>query len=1081
MKKLLLMFLILSFVLTSLPAVSYADIVPGANASTVGPTEMPDSNIFEDTGTLFDREAYAEWLVQGTPEIVTSEILEGNAAFVVNSKWCWNRDKRQQLGSEPIFDANGQMLVPTASVKNVLGVDISGRYATESQIKNALGGKMKSFTDPRGFMIFGSNVDKVIDKNPLGVKTISERMYRSYYDVQMCIAKITWNDVSPTKEDWQTARDKVYAAITLTGELGDYEKRYINDLVEEVSGYLENLTLNTDTLLPFGDTSLYQGFARLVTMGRLYCIERDYGLDYIDRAMLKSKCIALFDFLADNHMSKNKTMDSNWFYNRITYPQCLSKFMIMFYDELGRDRINQVCADMMVRTGSNLVGNYRVKFDYSTDGTPGTPNTYSNYTNLLWQTSTNYCIYLLVENTARINDCLKYATGIFEVITNSANSNVGTGNDGVYNDGSFVFHTCYSYNTGYGYSFVSTIGPMVDMTAGTVFDIQNLYGFSNLYDWIEKSWMPFIYKNARTKITSGREKAQGLSGKANIMVKSLLLVAKNAHDAEGKEKIVSLLKPLVDEYYDDYKAYERVPIVYYYEHPTLNAAINPLLDEIKASKDVKKVEPYNYAYYNMDKFVHKRDDYTFMLSMSSERIDKYEAINNEGYTDWYIGDGMTYLLQDSEQYLLDWWAYVDRYAIPGTTVDSQKRNPAQSSYAQVRPDNEWAGGASDGMNAVAAMKLPTVATGKSTYNTGTKSYFMLDDKIVCMGTGILGGYGDVYTTVENYRDLKKAPEGSDAERENGYTEVSVDGEKLPFVFDSKIKYENPKYISLNNDRGYLFFGSNSVTVERAVKDKGYAGLDKTANEEAYDVPFVTIKAEHGTDPKNASYCYAIIPSKTEQEVRELSENPGFEIVEQSESRHVIKLDDGTVMANLFSGGELEGFSFKNPCSVIIKPDGQNKKLYVAEPTQKLKTLLITVPDGGTAVCENAVISGNNVKLNAGTIWGSTYEIDYRVSSEDEEQSGYNGRNNGFINVWDLTLNIGSGTVSTKLYAKSLVGLPLKYEIVSKEKINGNAYINNGRLFYTPNAAKGDSDTVNIKVTDSENHSLEYKIVFRITN
>ena len=619
------------------------------------------------------------------------------------------------------------------------------------------------------------------------------------------------------------------------------------------------------------------------------------------------------------------------------------------------------------------------------------------------------------------------------------------------------------------------------MTAGTVFDIQNLYGFSNLYNWIEKSWMPFIYKNARTKITSGREKAQGLSGKGNVMVKSLLLVAKNAKDQAGKEKILSLLKPLVDEYYDDYKAYEKVPIVYYYVHPTLNEAINPLLDEIKESTDVKKVEPYNYSYYNMDKFVHKRDDYTFMLSMSSERIDKYEAINNEGYTDWYISDGMTYMLQDSSQYLLDWWAYVDRYKIPGTTVDSQYRNPTYSSYAQVVPNNQWAGGASDGLIGVAAMKLPSVAMSKTSYVAGTKSYFMLDDKIVCMGTGISGGDGAVYTTVENYKDLKRASDTQTSERENGYTEVSVDGEKVPFTYDSKMNYKNPKYISLNNDRGYLFFGDNDVVVERAVSDKLYAGLDKTKNEEAYDIPFVTITAEHGVDPKNATYCYALIPSKTEDEVKALSENPGFEIIEQSEKRHVIKLDDGTVMANLFVSGELEGFDFKNPCSVIIKPNGQGKKLYIAEPTQKLKTLLINIPDGATAVCENAVISGNSIKLNAGTLWGSTYEIDYYPESVEVSDNIYDGRTDGHIRVWDLSLNIGNGSVSTKLYAKSVMNLPLKYEIASGDKLNGSAYIKDGRLYYTPNTANGTSDTVTIKVTDSQNNSMEYNIVFGITN
>ena len=399
--------------------------------------------------------------------------------------------------------------------------------------------------------------------------------------------------------------------------------------------------------------------------------------------------------------------------------------------------------------------------------------------------------------------------------------------------------------------------------------------------------------------------------------------------AEGKATIERLLKPLVDEYYNDYIAYERIPILYDHTHATVNPEIRPLLDHIKDELPAEEVEPYNYAYYNMDTFVHKRDDYTFMLSLSSERIDKYEAINNEGYTDWYIADGMTYLLMDSEQYIIDWWGSVDRYAIPGTTVDSSERNPYGSSYATIRPNNAWAGGASDGTIAVAAMQLPSVAAGKTSYVDGTKSYFMLDDKIICMGTGISGGQGEVYTTVENYESRDAAPADAEAVREDGYTPVTVDGQEVPYVFDSKLSYQNPQYISLNNDRGWVFFGDNDVTVERVVQNKRYAGLDKTPTESAYDVPFVTVKIEHGGSPQNETYGYVIMPNKTEAELAEYAGNPDFEVLEQTDARHVIQLYHGTIMANLFEPGTLEGIQFKNPCSVILKPAGLGDGAFIS--------------------------------------------------------------------------------------------------------------------------------------------------------
>lgn len=1092
MKKYISVILTISFLFALLPLNAFAEnYSAGANVGTVSVRELPDAGIFESTGTVFKRDAYADWLVSGTPDVLVMNMLEDNVAFVVGSKYCWNRTKREEMTISPIFNEKGEMLIPASSINKVFNVGILGEYATEKQILSGLSG-WEAFTDPRGFMIFSKNIDGIINRDVAVEGDISYRHYRSYYDIQACIGKITWNDVTPGKDDWKLARKKVYTALTLPENcvIGSYEEKYIKELTASVKGYISKLTLDEETLLPFSDTTLYQAFVRLVDMARLYSIERDYNRNDIDRQLLKDSCINLFNFLQKHWIGQNKTLDSNWFYNRITYPLAMANFMIMFYNELGSDRINEVAADLMIRTGSNLISYYQVPFKRYTNGTVGEPtNSYSNYTNLLWQTATNYTLYLLVENTERINDVLKYSTGIFEVVRNSSELNVPMLKDGVYSDGSFIFHGWYPYNMGYGYSFIGTLGPMVAMTSGTVFDYQNIYGFSRVYDWIEKSWMPFVYANARIKITGGREKAQGLSGKGNIMVKSLLLIAQNAKDSIGKEKILQLLKPLVDEYYNDYIAYERVPIVYFYVHPSINAETRGLLDHIKNNVEATEVEPYNYSYYNMDKFVHKRDDYTFMLSMSSERIDKYEAINNEGYTDWYISDGMTYLMQDSNQYILDWWSYVDRYAIPGTTVDSQVRSSTASSYATIRPNNSWAGGASDGTVAVAAMELPTVANNKSSHVRGTKSYFMLDDKIVCMGTGISGGKGEVYTTVENYEDTALPPDDITPVRKNGYTAVSVDGVGVPYTFDEKVTYENPEYISINNDRGWIFFGDNNVSVERAVKNKRYAGLDKTVNQNAYDVPFITVKIHHGEDPENQKYGYVIVPSKTENEIKSMLENPGFEVVEQSLQRHVIKLSDGTVMANLFAVSELNGFKFKNPCSVIMRPNGEGWKLYVAEPTQKLKLLMINTPEEGMVFGDSVSYEDKEIFVSVGRDFGSTYEVNYVPFSKEintgnnllwSAETDFLGNSTDYIRTWDLNLSIGDGPVSTKLYAQSLTGNNLSYSISNPKEIKGSAYVKENRLYYVPNSAAV-CDVVKIKVSDLSGNSSEYTVTFEQIN
>ena len=591
--------------------------------------------------------------------------------------------------------------------------------------------------------------------------------------------------------------------------------------------------------------------------------------------------------------------------------------------------------------------------------------------------------------------------------------------------------------------------------------------------------MPFIYSNARMRITVGREKAAGLSGKGNVMVKSLLMFAAHSHSKTGKEEIERQLKPLVDQYYDEYMNYERIPIMQIYVHPAANAEIQTELDYVKNEVGARTVKPYSNMYYNMDKAVHKRDAFTFMLSMCSERISNYEAINNEGYTDWYTANGMTYLLMDDEQYKDNWWEYVDRYCMPGTTVDTQKLNSTYSNYGTVLPDNKWAGGASDGMIAVGGMEMPSNIQNRTANITGKKSYFMLDNEVVCMGTGISGGTGEVSTIVENYLDTKAAPEDANATRKDGYTEVVVDGESLPFEFDKRTDFDGAKYVSLNNDRGWVFFNGSKISVMRAVDRKGYTGSGKEETKEGHDVPFVTVKAEHGTDPKNASYGYVILPNRTAEQVAEYADNMSFTVVEQSDKRHEILLKDGTIMANLFEPGVVDGITFKNRCSVIIRPVGDCKRVYVSDPTQSANTLFIGLPDNGGVTGERLTLANKTVEINAGANYGKTFSFLYvpeGAKDGDIWSAEAEGTGNGKIKTWSLKIKSSLIPLSTKLYAQSEENSDITFEAVDTESLKGRVYVEGDRLYWLPpTGSEPIQDAIKLRATDAAGNTADFTV------
>lgn len=1063
-----------------LPTAVFAEY--GSNIGTITTSDTPDASIFDDSGTVHDRAAWTEWAKEGTPDVLAHKMLDGNVAFVTKTSRFWNKTAVETAAGTPYFDENGKMVIPAEAFGRALGVTVSGDYITEEEALKAAPG-WQAFTDTRGFMIFSKNIDTVINKAPAIENNIAWRHYRSYYDVQIAMAYISWTDVKVSADNWKALRNRARIAMTLpAGDLDDYGERYINEIADNVKKYVDNVDTTSDGTTGFVDTGLYASFQHLLEMTQLYAMMKDknYTVPGIDRKTLRTKLLSVFELLADEYIGKNKSLDSNWYFNRITYPQTMAQCMILLWDELDPSYVKEVAANCYVRYNNNLVGAYSIPFKRYTNGAEGEPtNAYSNYTNLLWQTVTGLMIAACAENENLVNNLMKYAAGVFEEVTNSTDNEVAMIKDGVYEDGSFVFHSWYAYNMGYGYSLIGTIGPLVALTDGLPFDIQRLRGFDTIYSWIEKAWMPFIYSNARMRITVGREKASGLSGKGNVMVKSLLMFAAHSHSKTGKEEIERQLKPLVDQYYDEYMNYERIPIMQIYVHPAANAEIQTELDYVKNDVGTKTVKPYNNMYYNMDKAVHKRDAFTFMLSMCSDRISNYEAINNEGYTDWYTANGMTYLLMDDEQYKDSWWEYVDRYCMPGTTVDTQKLNSTYSNYGTVLPNNKWAGGASDGMIAVGGMEMPSQIQNRKANITGKKSYFMLDNEIVCMGTGISGGTGEVSTIVENYLDTKAAPENANATRKDGYTEVVVDGESLPFEFDKRKDFDGAKYVSLNNDRGWVFFDTDKISVMRAVDRKGYTGSGKEETKEGHDVPFVTVKAEHGTDPKNASYGYVILPNRTAEQVAEYAGSMSFTVVEQSDKRHEILLKDGTIMANLFEPGVVDGITFKNRCSVIIRPVGDCKRVYVSDPTQSANTLFIGLPDNGGVTGERLTLANKTVEINAGANYGKTFSFLYvpeGAKDGDIWSAEAEGEGNGKIKTWSLKIKSSLIPLSTKLYAQSEENSDVTFEAVDTESLKGRVYVEGDRLYWLPpTGSEPVQDAIKIRATDAAGNTADFTV------
>ena len=177
------------------------------------------------------------------------------------------------------------------------------------------------------------------------------------------------------------------------------------------------------------------------------------------------------------------------------------------------------------------------------------------------------------------------------------------GGDGFYRDGSFIQHECIAYNGGYGLSMLSGLADMIRL-----FDISE----NIVYEWIEKSFLPFMYKGVFMDMVRGRE---------------------------------------ISRYYSTAEyAYKKAEYF------------------IKELGGANAAEDGFYYFERMDRAVYKKSGFAAGLSMQSGKTAAYESINNENMTAWHAGDGMLYLYTDPTRFSGSFFPCADMEAMPGTTI-----------------------------------------------------------------------------------------------------------------------------------------------------------------------------------------------------------------------------------------------------------------------------------------------------------------------------------------------------------------------------------------------------------------------------
>ncbi|NQX60627.1 polysaccharide lyase family 8 super-sandwich domain-containing protein [Paenibacillus qinlingensis] len=460
---------------------------------------------------------------------------------------------------------------------------------------------------------------------------------------------------------------------------------------------------------------LTQNYTRIKEMAIAY---KSVGSSFYGNQTLKIDILDALEWMYVNRYNETVYPVSSWdlWYDlEIGTPLQLSDAVLLMYDDLlaTPDRITKYM---------NMIQHF------SPDNTKMSIDlTELTGTNRVWKASYLAVQGIIMKSDTMLSNARDALSKVMDYVT--------TG-DGFYQDGSFVMHGRFAYNGGYGAALIQDVAKILNLLGGTQW-YPTYSGINNVYQWVYDSYEPFIYKGALMDMIRSREVARNYyqdQVPAHKVMGAILRLSQSAPpvDALRMKAMVKywMLQNSLSNFYKDI------------DLATMLLAKSVINDPNIIPRDEKVLTK---VFAGMDRAVSLKPGFGFGVSMSSSRIANYESISNDNKKGWYTSEGMTYLYnQDLNQYT-DFWPTVNLYRLSGTTVDTMTR--ADNSNMNYVSPNPWTGG-SELNNLYAAVGMDLKAASSSL--KARKSWFMFDDEIVAIGSGINSTDNrKIETTIEN--------------------------------------------------------------------------------------------------------------------------------------------------------------------------------------------------------------------------------------------------------------------------------------------------------------------------------------------
>ncbi len=431
---------------------------------------------------------------------------------------------------------------------------------------------------------------------------------------------------------------------------------------------------------------------------------------------LKDDIIGALDWMYANRYNETVTRYGNWWDWEIGAPLHLNDIVVLMYDDL-------ISTPAQITNYMNAIE----RFSPNPNQANVSPILVATGANLAWKSMVVGLRGVIVKSSAKLTQARDALSSVFDYVTSG---------DGFYEDGSFIQHNVYAYTGGYGASLLQESANLLYLLDDSPWE-PVAPEVNQVYQLIYDSYEPLIYNGAMMDMSRGRNMSRNneqdhVAG--HKIISSIINLTRTAPVADAAR-----LKAMVKHWIQSdtkFNFFKKASI-------SIGLLAKEIINDTSIAPRGELSQAQLFA--GMDQAVLHRPGFAFGVSMSSKRIGSYESVNGENVQGWYTGAGMTYVYNEDSQQYTDFWPTVDKYRLPGTTVDTMPRSNSEG--AGFLSPQTWAGGTELlGEYSTAGMDLK----GYGSTLTAKKSWFMFDDEIVALGAGIHSTDSrNIETTVEN--------------------------------------------------------------------------------------------------------------------------------------------------------------------------------------------------------------------------------------------------------------------------------------------------------------------------------------------